>query len=159
MASYAPLFAHVEGWQWTPDLIWHDNIRSYGTPDYYVQKLFSTNKGSVVVPALMNGQALSGQDSLYVSACIDAATHELILKLVNTGSAPLSPHIRVEGSSSLAAKGAMTILKSGRGLDRVNSLDDPFAVSPVEEEMVAKGNLLSPTLSPYSFNILRIKTK
>ncbi|HZI25296.1 MAG TPA: alpha-L-arabinofuranosidase C-terminal domain-containing protein, partial [Chryseolinea sp.] len=25
MASYAPLLAHAEGWQWTPDLIWFDN--------------------------------------------------------------------------------------------------------------------------------------
>ena len=41
MASYAPLFAHAEGWQWTPDLIWFDNLRSYGTPNYYVQKLFA----------------------------------------------------------------------------------------------------------------------
>ena len=29
MASYAPLFAHVEGWQWTPDLIWFDNTSCY----------------------------------------------------------------------------------------------------------------------------------
>ena len=27
-ASYAPLFAHVEGWQWRPDLIWFDNLSS-----------------------------------------------------------------------------------------------------------------------------------
>ena len=39
MASYAPLFAHVDGWQWTPDLIWVDNLRTYGTPNYYVQKI------------------------------------------------------------------------------------------------------------------------
>jgi hypothetical protein len=31
MASYAPLFAHIDGWQWTPNLIWFDNLRSYGT--------------------------------------------------------------------------------------------------------------------------------
>src|ERR1035441_4932646 len=35
MASYAPLFAHIDGWQWKPDLIWTDNLRSYGTPNYY----------------------------------------------------------------------------------------------------------------------------
>ena len=33
MASYAPLFAHVEAWQWTPNLIWTDNLRVYGTPN------------------------------------------------------------------------------------------------------------------------------
>jgi alpha-L-arabinofuranosidase len=40
MASYAPLFAHIDGWQWMPDLIWVNNLQSYGTPDYHVQKLF-----------------------------------------------------------------------------------------------------------------------
>jgi alpha-L-arabinofuranosidase len=50
MASYAPLFAHIDGWQWTPNLIWTDNLRVYGTPNYYVQQLFSLNRGDVVLP-------------------------------------------------------------------------------------------------------------
>jgi alpha-L-arabinofuranosidase len=50
MASYAPLFAHVDAWQWTPDLIWANNLHVYGTPNYYVQKLFSVNRGDEVLP-------------------------------------------------------------------------------------------------------------
>lgn len=46
MSSYAPLFGHEEGWQWRPNLIWADNLRSYGTPNYYVQQLFSRNRGN-----------------------------------------------------------------------------------------------------------------
>jgi alpha-N-arabinofuranosidase len=46
MASYAPLLAHVDAWQWRPDLIWFDNLNCIGTPNYYVQKLFSTHMGS-----------------------------------------------------------------------------------------------------------------
>src|SRR5207237_7258804 len=46
MASYAPLFAHVDAWQWRPDLIWVDNLRAFGTPSYYVQKLFGNHRGS-----------------------------------------------------------------------------------------------------------------
>ena len=42
MASYAPLFAHVDAWQWTPNLIWFDNLRSFGTPSYYVQTAVRT---------------------------------------------------------------------------------------------------------------------
>src|SRR5205085_11852950 len=83
MASYAPLFAHVDGWQWTPDLIWVNNLESYGTPNYYVQKLYSTNKGTHTVPALQNGKPLTGQDSLYASAVIDKKNNELIIKIVN----------------------------------------------------------------------------
>ncbi len=58
MASYAPLFAHVEGWQWTPNLIWTDNLRVYGTPNYYVQQLFSLNRGDVVLPVSLAGVEL-----------------------------------------------------------------------------------------------------
>ncbi|MEO9112322.1 MAG: alpha-L-arabinofuranosidase C-terminal domain-containing protein, partial [Lacunisphaera sp.] len=37
MASYAPLFAHVDAWQWTPNLIWTDNLHTLRTVNYYVQ--------------------------------------------------------------------------------------------------------------------------
>jgi alpha-L-arabinofuranosidase len=50
MASYAPLFANADAWQWTPDLIWVDSLRAYPTPNYYVQQLFSRNRGDVLVP-------------------------------------------------------------------------------------------------------------
>lgn len=54
MASYAPLFGHVDGWQWTPNLIWADNLRSYGTPNYHVQALFARNRGDVVLPVTVS---------------------------------------------------------------------------------------------------------
>ena len=57
MASYAPLFAHADGWQWTPDLIWVDNLRVYGTPNYHVQKLFMHHRGDVVLPVELAGDA------------------------------------------------------------------------------------------------------
>ena len=61
MCSYAPLFAHLEGWQWTPDLIWFDNLNAYGTANYYVQKLFSNNRGTHVLNMLQNNQPVAGQ--------------------------------------------------------------------------------------------------
>ena len=45
MATYAPLFAHVEGWQWRPDLIWYDNLRSMRTASWHVQQLYGQYKG------------------------------------------------------------------------------------------------------------------
>jgi alpha-L-arabinofuranosidase len=50
MASYAPLFANVNYKRWNPDLINFDTSRAYGLPSYYVQKMFSENRGDVVVP-------------------------------------------------------------------------------------------------------------
>jgi len=71
LTSYAPLMAHAEGWQWTPDLLWFNNLNSYGTPNYYVQKLFATNKGTDLVSVSENGKSLVGQHSLYASAVTD----------------------------------------------------------------------------------------
>jgi len=50
LASYAPLFANVNYKKWNPDLIDFDSSRAYGIPSYYVQKMFSENRGDVVLP-------------------------------------------------------------------------------------------------------------
>jgi alpha-L-arabinofuranosidase len=156
MASYAPLFAHVDGWQWTPDLIWFNNLNSYGTPDYYVQKLFSDNKGSNEVAILMNNEALKGKDSLYASACTDAASNELVLKIVNTSSQPVSKQINIDSKKKPDAKATITMLQSN-DLDAVNSIESPQNISPQTNEIDVKGKQLSLTLSPYSFTIVRVK--
>jgi alpha-L-arabinofuranosidase len=156
MASYAPLFAHIDGWQWSPDLIWFDNLRSYGTPNYYVQKLFSNNKGSVVVPILQNNAAIAGQNGLYASACIDKKTGELILKLANTSAQAQSPAIALEGIKKTGAKATLTVMKNDQP-DAINSFDDPAAVSPAVQEIAVKGKQLNLTLAPSSFTVVRVK--
>lgn len=74
MATYAPLFAHVEGWQWRPDMIWFDNLNSVRTTSYYVQQLFAQNKGTNVLPLTMNKKNVTGaegQNGLFASAVYD----------------------------------------------------------------------------------------
>lgn len=156
MASYAPLFAHVDGWQWTPDMIWVDNLRSYGTPNYYVQKLFSTNKGTNVVPVLWNDKPIAGQDNLYSSATIDKNTNELILKMVNTSDKMQQPDIQVDGIEKLNSNATLIVLK-GESLQQENSLNAPTAVQPAEQKIQLKGKKLSLPLAPYSFTVVRIK--
>ena len=53
MSSYAPLFANTNYKKWTPDLIDFDSARVYGIPSYYAQKLFSENRGDVVLPCAL----------------------------------------------------------------------------------------------------------
>jgi alpha-N-arabinofuranosidase len=157
LCSYAPLFAHVEGWQWTPDLIWFDNLESYGTPSYYVQKLFSNNKGTHVLPMLLDNKPLTGQDELYASAALDQQTNDIILKLVNVSSQAQQINVMLEGVRKLAPKGRMIMLK-GVDLDAVNSLKQPLLVSPVVEELNLKGRSVLHSLPPYSFTVIRIKS-
>ena len=158
MASYAPLFAHIDGWQWTPDLIWVNNLQSYGTPNYYVQKLYSTNKGTNVVPALMDGQSVSGQDSIYVSAVIDKKTNDVIIKVVNASGNAINKFITINGAKKLTPAATVTVLKGNSVLD-VNSFATPEAVSPVASAVQVKGNKLAASLPAYSFSVYRIGMK
>lgn len=50
MASYAPLFVNLNHRAWNPDLINFNSSRWYGIPSYYVQKMFSENRGDVTLP-------------------------------------------------------------------------------------------------------------
>lgn len=60
MASYAPLFVHVNHRRWNPDLINFDSSRVYGIPSYYVQQMFSLNRGDVILPISVESPEVSG---------------------------------------------------------------------------------------------------
>lgn len=158
MASYAPLFAHVDGWQWTPDLIWVDNLRSYGTPNYYVQKLFSNYKGTDIIPILLDNVAITGQDSCYASAALDKQSKEIILKIVNASDKAQVRDITIDGASTLNTKAILTVLKS-ENTDEVNSFIEPEKVKPADQEITVKGKKLSLSLAPYSLNVIRVKMR
>lgn len=157
MASYAPLFANTEGWQWAPDLIWVDNMNIYGTPNYYVQKLFSTNKGTQVASALAAGKSVSGQDGLYVSAVVDSVKKELIVKLVNTRETVQNKQLSLEGLKLLASEAQLTILK-GLLTDQ-NTIDNPFAIAPAQIKLKLKGKTAALKLPANSFVMLKVNYK
>lgn len=155
MASYAPLFAHVDAWQWAPDMIWVDNLNVFGTPDYYVQKLFSTNKGTDVVSITTDEKNLTGQDGIYASAVIDKNTNELIIKIVNTANASQTVNLNLDGRKKLKTKGTVDVLENSNLLE-TNSLEKPKAVAPITTPLTIKGKKLNTVLKPYSFNVIKI---
>ena len=156
MASYAPLFAHVDAWQWTPDLIWVDNLRSYGTPDYHVQKLFSVNKGTQTVSILENNAAIAGKDSIYAAASIDGTTKELIIKLVNVSDKVKTRTLSLSGLKK-GTRQAQVFTMQNNDPAAMNSLDNPDTVVPVTSAITVKGNTLPVSLPKYSFTVMRIK--
>jgi alpha-N-arabinofuranosidase len=156
MASYAPLFAHAEGWQWTPDMIWVDNLRAYGTPNYYVQKLYSLNKGNKVVPITLNNDVVAGQDSLYAAAALDTKTNELIVKVVNVSGKAQPVSLNLQGLKNSTTQGKLTVLQSN-DLNVVNTLDNPQNLAPKESAIAVKGKAVQLQAQPYSFSIVRVK--
>jgi alpha-L-arabinofuranosidase len=152
MASYAPLLAHVDAWQWTPDAIWFDNLRSYGTPNYYVQKVFANNVGTRILPVTPQAQ-----DGLYTSAALDERTHELIVKAINVSATPRAAEIDLNGvSASGTAK--VTTLESP-DLNTENSLDQPQKLAPKYTTMEVKSGKIPVQLGAYSLTVYRVPVR
>ncbi len=154
MASYAPLFAHVDAWQWTPDLIWTDNLRTLPTPSYHVQSLFARNRGDQVLPVTLGGLTGEAAKRVYASSTFDTATNEVILKLVNATAQPLTPTIDLTGTREL--KPGTLIVLHADNLAEVNSFEAPNLIAPRETPLAPTGPTFNVTLPANSFTIVRL---
>ncbi|MFA5044374.1 MAG: alpha-L-arabinofuranosidase C-terminal domain-containing protein [Paludibacter sp.] len=154
--TYAPLFAHVQGWQWKPDLIWFDNLRSVRSVNYYVQQLYGMNVGTNVLTTVENKLPLEGQGGLYASSALDKNKNEIILKIANTSDAVQKVTYSFNGLKAAERMGTQTVLKS-ENMDMENTFDNPNAVVPVTKDLNVSGNTLELELAPRSFNLYTIK--
>ncbi|HOX74918.1 MAG TPA: alpha-L-arabinofuranosidase C-terminal domain-containing protein [Bacteroidales bacterium] len=157
MASYAPLLAHIDAWQWRPDLIWFDNLKTFGTPNYYVQKMFSTHRGTNVIPVLQSGKPLAGADSLYASGTIEKNSSGVYIKLINTSSKVKPVLLNITGAS-LEKTGEISVLRAG-GLYDYNSASDPEHIFPSTDSLALTGGKLNLKLEPHSANVVILKYK
>lgn len=156
MATYAPLFAHVEGWQWRPDMIWFDNLNSVKSINYYVQQMYGHNPGTNVLPLTMDGKSVSGQDGLFASAVLDKNTKTYIVKVANTSDKAQNLVLNFNGfAKNASAKGTKTVLIS-ENLDVENTLDNPNAVIPVESSFSVSGNKVEVELPAKSFTMYKV---
>ena len=161
MATYAPLFAHVEGWQWRPDMIWFDNLSSVRTCSYYVQQLYALNKGTNVVPLNMDGKPVAGvegQDGLFASAVWDAESGCYIVKVINTSdkAQPVELSFAGLGKKESLTDGTITTFHSDNP-DLDNTVDNPTAIIPVESKITIEGNTLKTEVGAKSFAMYKFK--
>ncbi|MFV8322038.1 alpha-L-arabinofuranosidase C-terminal domain-containing protein [Flavobacterium sp. LS2R12] len=157
LTSYAPLMAHEEAWQWTPDLLWFNNLEAYGSANYYVQKLFATNRGTDLIAITKDGKPVTGQNNLFASAVKDLNTKEVIVKLVNTSATSQEINVDLKGTK-LQAKGTIITLTSPNLQDE-NSFTNPKKISPTENGFNLKGDKAQTSLPPYSVTVLKLKMK
>ena len=163
MATYAPLFAHVDGWQWRPDMIWYDNIRMFKSVSYYVQQMYAMNKGTNVLSLTMDGKPVAGQegqDGLFASSVYDKATDEVIVKVINTSKQAQSVQLNLQGVKGERTATTLTLSYSGNPDDE-NTLDQPEKIVPktgsVQVEAGKKAAVLSDELPAMSFRLYKIK--
>lgn len=161
MATYAPLFAHVEGWQWRPDMIWFDNLNSVATASYYVQQLYATYKGSRVLPLTLDGRPVTGaegQNGLYASAVIDDKTNEYIVKVANTSDSPRELTLKFDGmKKARKLSNGHAIALSADSPDAENTLDNPTRVIPVKTPLTVSSNSITVTIPAKTFTVYILK--
>lgn len=153
MASYAPLLAKKGFTQWNPNMIYFDNINTFPTVNYYVQKMFSTNQGDRYFEHVINRNT---RDSAVAASCVqDSKTGDIILKLLNAGAEQKTIHINLAGFRKWVPQAARTELS---GLpDAANTFTHPKQVLPVHTDFIVKKSF-DYSLLPMSLTVIRIKT-
>ena len=162
MTAYAPLLAHVDGWQWRPDLVWFDNTEMFKTCSYYVQQMYAKNKGTNVLKLTMDGKPVAGQEGqngLFASAVLDANANTVIVKVINTGKTAQNISLNLIGLKG--EKTAKTITLNHNGMDDENSIENPNKIAPVNGsvkcEAGKKNTVLNDVIQPMTFRLYTIE--
>ncbi|MFP9114565.1 alpha-L-arabinofuranosidase C-terminal domain-containing protein [Flavobacterium sp. RHBU_3] len=150
MASYAPMLAREGHTQWNPDLIYFNGTEVKPTVNYFVQKLYGENPGDSYVnsTAIIRETNTEAVKRIGVSTTVDAATGDVIIKLVNLLPVAVKPAISTEGITATGTA-TYTVLtekpesKSGKPVTTQLAVQDAFKKE----------------LPPYSFTVIRLKTK
>ena len=163
MATYAPLFAHIDGWQWRPDMIWYDNTRMFKSVSYYVQQMYAMNKGTNVLSLTMDGKPVAGQegqDGLFASSVYDKTTNEVIVKVINTSKQAQPVQLNLQGIKGERTAETLTLSHNG-SMDDENTLDQPEKITPktgsVQVQAGKKAAVLNDELPAMSFRLYKVK--
>ncbi|KAJ7089351.1 alfa-L-arabinofuranosidase precursor [Mycena belliarum] len=147
-ASYAPLLNHVANTQWTPNLVSFDAGNVYRSTSYYVQKLFSLNRGDAYIPSTLP----TPSGTLFWSVARKNATQQIIIKISNTMDT-VAPMTFVLPFTVVASTGTAQVL-TGAGTAS-NSPTTPNLVSP-KTSTIKTGKKFSYTAPGFSFSVLTL---
>ena len=146
MACYAPLFARVGYAQWSPDLIWFNGEKSYATPSYYVQQMYSCNRGVATLVNDWNAEKETAEN-VYIGTVVDA-DGSVIVKAVNTSDVEKTLEIAVEDMEA----GSVSVTEIYGEKTDYNSIAEE-KICPKQYQ--AEGS--SVVLKPNSFAVIRLK--
>ena len=150
-ATYAPLFAHVEGWQWKPDLIWFDNLQVARSANWYVQMLYGVYKGTNVLLLTEDGQPVEGKDGLYASAVFDKGAQKRYVKVANVLGNDQQVEITCKGMKNV---GTVECVSLTGEKNAQNLVGKPEAIKPIKATVAASGNKIAITIPARSFVVM-----
>lgn len=131
LASYAPLFARAGYAQWSPDMIWFDGEKAYGTPSYHVQCMYSNNMGDVTLDTNGEEKAVA-KEGIYYSLSFDSKKNEVIVKVVNSNTASVKLELNLAEEWQNKQDYTMQLL-IGDELNAYNCIDSPNRVTVKNE--------------------------
>jgi len=191
MNSYAPLFVNVNpnGRQWAVNLIGYNAQTSFGSPSYYVQKMFSNNRGDVVLPAKLDPLPMltAEQIPIVTNPTIPRGGAQAPARAAAAPAAPVQYDgvyaeatrdsasgdvilklVNIQASPqmlSINLQGVSTIRKDATGemitgeLTAVNTVAEPLKVVPKPIVISIAGTKFSHELPAHSVSVLRLKTR
>ncbi|KAG6911267.1 hypothetical protein DXG01_002105 [Tephrocybe rancida] len=132
-SAYAPSLQHIRSYEWTPDIITYDASRLVKSTSYYVQEMFSVNRGTHVLQT--SPASTSDTAPLFWIASYHNETNTVFLKVSNTGTTDLVAKIFLDfpitgfGTATSISSPALSPIS---GLFNVsNTLEDPELIIPV----------------------------
>ncbi|OAY41104.1 alpha-L-arabinofuranosidase 1 [Manihot esculenta] len=162
MASYAPLFVHVNDRRWNPDAIVFNSSQQYGTPSYWVQRFFTESSGATLLNSVLQTDASA---SLIASAIkwqdtVNSKTY-LKIKIVNFGSSTVNLNISVDGLglNSIQESGSTKTELTSANLMDENSFTNPKKVAPLQTLLDKASKDMDVVLSPNSFTSFDLLTE
>jgi alpha-L-arabinofuranosidase len=150
-SMYAPVIVHTGQPNWPTNLIGIDAAGSFGSPSYWMQKMFSTNLGKQVV-----GSRLAGSTALrqVVTKTTAGGRTTFFVKLVNPSNQLQSARLSFNGIGTIDGTGTLTRLTGDPAA--MNSIANPTAVVPTTTEVTGLGLSTRLELPAMSVTVLRV---
>lgn len=155
MSCYAPLFGKTGYYQWAPNLIWFNNDSAYGTPSYYIQKLFANHMGQT----LLTKSQESKKDAVPLYTTVSVTDNgEYLIKWVNNHPKKQSVHIRIlESEDGVVSRISGTYASiRGNQPEDMNSYDEPTKVSIDTIEISCDGSEFEYVVGPYEVGVMKL---
>ena len=164
MFCYAPLLVNLNtgAMQWPVDMIGYNALNSFGSPAYYVEKMFYNNRGDTVLPIAgltpqMVPPGAGNVPPLFAAAAREDKTGEIILKVVNSRDVPQQLEVNFQGAQTIAREATGEILTGD--LTAANSIAAPKNCVPKPLAIADAGVKWVHEFPGNSVTVLRFKTK
>lgn len=183
LAAYAPMFANYTGVrQWGVDMMYFTNTALLRSPSYYVQQLFMHHSGDYKVQSEMTFASGSAPtltfessnhvnasrtvDQIYYVVSADEETGDIIIKIVNAGTAAMKINFSLAGMEGIRLADIADVYEVvGLEYDSVNTLDGDDAVEDVYTlpshtiGAFTDGNTFGYEVQALSVTAIRVRTR